>query len=418
MSVVENEKKVDKDSAFVLEDVLSEPVAAFLHSGESIEDAIKVANIVIDTNALLLPYGAGGASISATGATYTKIAKEDRLVIPAQVMREYLKNRPKKIGELIQGLSDSLSKLPQPPQISYPVLEGIDDFESLKKEVEEYGTLRKTMLASKSKLLDAVSSWSLKDPVLEAYRSSIPESAIIDTKVDRDDALKEMLARYQNSIPPGYKDASKDDGGVGDFLIWKTILEIGESSKVSTIFVSGEEKSDWQHRSNNVGFLPRFELIDEYRRASNGGSFFIIHLSELLQFFETKEEIVAEIRREERRVVAESNPVVACPYCEAESYTYLSTSLGASAAPHCDGCGKRFHVHRKKDEVVTHAWGETLTEPSVENVCLENCPECQHENTFKIGSRNGSTRWFYCGDCGVKVSAHRQRDGGILQNSH
>ena len=41
--------------------------------------------------------------------------------------------------------------------------------------------------------------------------------------------------------PPGYKDGAKDGGGVGDFLIWKTIATLGEQKKEHLIFVSEEE---------------------------------------------------------------------------------------------------------------------------------------------------------------------------------
>lgn len=412
------ETNLRKGSAFSLEDVLPDVADSFFHSGEDIYEAIKTANIVIDTNALLLPYGAGGASIAATGAAFEKIEKEERLVIPAQVLREYIKNRPKKVGELLQGLSDSLSKLPSPPKIHYPVLEGVDEFEELKKEISDYEKLRKSIMNCRSKLHDAISSWSLRDPVIEAYRKSFTRRSIFECNGDHDTILKEMMARYENSIPPGYKDAAKDDGGTGDFIIWKTILEVGQTSKRSTIFVSGDEKSDWQHRSNNTGFLPRFELIDEYRRASEGSSFFIIQLSDLLGFFEATDETVDEIRREERRATAASYPIVACPYCGNEKHIHLATFVGASATPYCDGCGQRFHVHRRKDGIAVHPWGQTQDEASTNEPCVEACPECEHENSFELGSRTGSTRWIYCVDCGVKISAHRQNDGGILLRSH
>jgi hypothetical protein len=37
-----------------------------------------------------------------------------------------------------------------------------------------------------------------------------------------------MQWRTDNQVPPGYKDASKDDKGIGDFLIWKSILDLGK----------------------------------------------------------------------------------------------------------------------------------------------------------------------------------------------
>jgi hypothetical protein len=57
-----------------------------------------------------------------------------------------------------------------------------------------------------------------------------------------DDLRKEHVFRFANQIPPGYKDAGKADEGIGDYLIWETILEIGRTRKASVIFVTGGEK--------------------------------------------------------------------------------------------------------------------------------------------------------------------------------
>ena len=43
-------------------------------------------------------------------------------------------------------------------------------------------------------------------------------------------------------MPPGYKDGRKEDEGIGDFLIWKSLLKFGEEKKLDLAFVTGEEK--------------------------------------------------------------------------------------------------------------------------------------------------------------------------------
>jgi hypothetical protein len=65
------------------------------------------------------------------------------------------------------------------------------------------------------------------------------------------------------------------------------------------IFVTGDEKSDWMVRSENTALFPRFELIEEYQRSSEGQSFHIMKFSELLDFFDVKQNVVAEVKKEE-----------------------------------------------------------------------------------------------------------------------
>ena len=62
--------------------------------------------------------------------------------------------------------------------------------------------------------------------------------------------MGEKSRRYRDKVPPGYKDASKDDGGIGDFLIWKTLLQLGSKEKKDFVFVTGEQKPDWFNQAS------------------------------------------------------------------------------------------------------------------------------------------------------------------------
>jgi hypothetical protein len=48
-----------------------------------------------------------------------------------------------------------------------------------------------------------------------------------------------------------------------------TILSVGTERKRDAVLVSRDEKSDWLYRSGNTALYPRFDLVDEYRRASD-----------------------------------------------------------------------------------------------------------------------------------------------------
>jgi hypothetical protein len=107
--------------------------------------------------------------------------------------------------------------------------------------------------------------------------------------------------RQEHKIPPGYKDSAKDDLGVGDVLIWHAILELGKRDKKDVLFVSADGKSDWYHQSDGP-LYPRFELVDEFRRVSDGASFHILKFSDFLDLFGAKETVVKEIRQEEAKL--------------------------------------------------------------------------------------------------------------------
>ena len=122
---------------------------------------------------------------------------------------------------------------------------------------------------------------------------------MVDPEVDREKLLEELKYRQDHRIPPGYKDANNDYSGIGDLLIWKTILKIGEEESRHLVFVSGDEKTDWRYQSENRPLYPRFELLDEYRIVSKGKSLLIITFAELLEQFGAPAPVVEEVRQEE-----------------------------------------------------------------------------------------------------------------------
>ncbi|PZE55679.1 hypothetical protein DEJ04_14020 [Curtobacterium sp. MCLR17_044] len=102
------------------------------------------------------------------------------------------------------------------------------------------------------------------------------------------DAIKDDgKQRYENKVPPGYKDANKTNGNeYGDLIIWKEILSFGQRMKKPVIFVTDDAKEDWWliERGKTQGARP--ELIDEYWASAEQR----IHLYEPLQFLKHAKE--------------------------------------------------------------------------------------------------------------------------------
>ncbi|MEL7408280.1 MAG: PIN-like domain-containing protein, partial [Cyanobacteria bacterium J06558_2] len=75
-----------------------------------------------------------------------------------------------------------------------------------------------------------------------------------------------------------------------------------KSKEKDVIFVSGDQKSDWWHRVENQALYPRYELVDEFRRESNGFSLHIITFANFLNLYGATKDIVKEVRDEENKI--------------------------------------------------------------------------------------------------------------------
>jgi len=259
---------------------------------------------VLDTNVLLVPYDTSKESLNQIRQTYATLVAEKRLIIPGQVAREFAKNRANKLRKLYQQLSRKRN-VGQLQKGRYPLLESLDEYQqtvSLEKSIDDLlGEYQEAI----GKVLDRIREWNWNDPVSLLYGELFAEDMILDPPIDEARVKSELARRQLHKIPPSYKDSAKDDSGVGDLLIWFTILTIGETYKKSVIFVSGEEKADWWYRSENQPLYPRYELVDEFRRYSEGQSFHIIEFSHFLDLYGASESVVAEVRQEERQIRAE-----------------------------------------------------------------------------------------------------------------
>lgn len=267
------------------------------------EPLSKIKNKAIyflDTNALLLPYTTSSKSIAEIEKVYKQLIDKKHLFIPSQVAREFAKNRPEKIKEIFQQLSRKRSKLPNLYSGKYPLLSESKPYQEAIQLEEAIDSSIKKYAAKLNEVVDQIKNWSWDDPVTKTYNSLFNEGIIVETSMTEEQIEENLQLRYEHKIPPGYKDGGKEDDGIGDLLIWLTILEYAKKLRKDVIFVSGEEKADWFHRSEGQILYPRFELIAEFREKAIKKSFHIIKLSELLEVFGADETVVKELEFEER----------------------------------------------------------------------------------------------------------------------
>jgi len=293
----------DNYDIFVSNSVYPDAESIFQFSLKPLNEIKDDCYVVIDTNTLLLPYTVTSESLQEIRNTYLQLIQFKRLIIPGQVAREFAKNRANKISELHKQISKTRDSQQSSKLDFYPILESMNEFQEVRELYSKIDSHVKEYRKKLGEVLEKVKGWIWDDPVTLVYKDLFSVDVIIDLDINhekQEEIKQDLNHRSIHKIPPGYKDHSKSDQGIGDLLIWRTILDIGHRHKQSVVFVSSDEKSDWWHRSDNQTLYPRYELVDEFRRASNQQSFHIVTFSAFLELYGASQNVIKEVRREEQ----------------------------------------------------------------------------------------------------------------------
>lgn len=298
----------DEKDLFYLDKVFPEPDKIFSADYKRIDELYKTAVFVFDTNALLVPFDTSEKNLKEIKQILIKLKNEKRLFIPSRVAREFAKNRATKLGELFLSLRQLKGNLNSGTfKISqYPLLDGDDSYSKLKDNfeaiVKQIGQARSNIESIEQKIL----GWSWNDSVSLAYKEIFTSDTIESPSATPEEIEKDLKFRFAHRIAPGYKDSNKIDDGVGDLVIWHTILAIGKKFSNDVIFISNDEKNDWFHKQDKVGMYPKFELYDEFRRSTGNRSFSIISFLKFLELSNAKSETLEEVKQSITESSAES----------------------------------------------------------------------------------------------------------------
>jgi predicted transcriptional regulator with HTH domain len=189
---------------------------------------------------------------------------------------------------------------------NYPLLDSVNEYQKAHELEKQLNDSIREYNSTIAKILDVIGDWYWNDPVSELYGDLFAVDVVLDPAFNNEEIKERLDKDIFYKLPPGYKDARKDDEGIGDLLIWQTILEVAKTHKKSVIFVSLDKKPDWWSQSEGRPLYPRYELIDEFRRASQGNSFHIIKFSSFLNLYGATEEVVEEVRKEEVQAIIET----------------------------------------------------------------------------------------------------------------
>jgi hypothetical protein len=303
ISVAASDPQKQEVDPFWNRTVFPDPVEALRFCSPAVNMLFADALFVFDANTLLAPYQVSNQSANEIERIYRDLAKHDRLFMPEQAAREFAKNRGLKLAEMHEEVSTLTSTLPKAEPIYCPMLEGVAEYQRLPPLVESIRASLKTYKTLVASLKQTLSEWGWTDRISELYRELFTADRVLGHDIKDEDMMTELKWRYANQVPPGYKDKSKPDSGIGDYAIWKTILKLGKDRGSSVIFICNEKKHDWVYRSCEQALTPRMELCMEFHRTT-AKHFWLVNWPRFLELAGAKEVTVREAKRAERWAIS------------------------------------------------------------------------------------------------------------------
>lgn len=283
---------------FYLEKIFPEPSKLFEFEFKDLDSICKDCIYVFDTNVLFVPFLVSNKGFKDYKKIATELVKNKRLVIPARVAREFAKNRGENIKTLFRKLQEARERLGRGgfDLDSLPVFEDDTNYKRIKEIESEVNKFRTEYREKIDELSVQIKKWNWNDPVSLFYKKLWTNDSIIEMKIETDKVQADLKFRQEHQIAPGYKDKNKIDGGIGDLIIWQTIMEISKDRQKDIVFVTNEEKNDWFYNEKNTSLYPKFELFDEFRRFTAGHSISIINFEQFLVSQKASEETIKEIK--------------------------------------------------------------------------------------------------------------------------
>ena len=295
---------------------------------KKIDEIFKDALFVLDTNSLLAPFQAGKEGIDKIGKIYSTLIENERIYIPKQVLREFAKNRSLKISELFTNIDNLIASVPTIKPFEYPILSELNVYKTIKDKRELILKELKSYNEYLAELRNGITDWNWSDPVSNMYSFTFNEKSIIDTTSSEDELIKEYNQRIKNEIPPGNKDKTKETNAIGDFLIWKCILELGKEKQKDIILVSNDEKNDWLLKGNKKSIYTKYELVNEFYNWTGGKNFISINFARFLELQGVEVDLSMNLAIEDILLESKSNKLKTGTFDALEkSYLYIKDYL-------------------------------------------------------------------------------------------
>ena len=240
--------------------------------------------IVFDTNVLLAAYQWRNATKEQIEKIINKFYNENKLKYSMQVIKEFSKNRVFLIRERINDVANEMDMLTNvtPLEKLIPILNGKEIYmktQEIQKDYIRYINLYRDQLKIiKDELKKLVSDDSFFNLIYNTAQGNIIKNYTND---ELEELKIEGRRRFENKIPPGFKDKNKTNGNeYGDYILWKELMSL----KSNVIFVSNDEKADWCLKSDDGEILTtNLELLKEFFEETGGKNFIHIPIIKLAQ---------------------------------------------------------------------------------------------------------------------------------------
>ena len=363
----------DKTVAEIAYPVASSLFQVSLKPLEAIKDECYV---FLDANVLLRPYQYDTKGQEEIRKAYAHLSCQNRLFVAGQAAREFANRRTKLLQERHEELCALKEQLWKRPNVkrnepfNKAVLKWLGEkhgieakrqvanaaIEQLNAEFDKVEVAVKPLSEAVGKIISDLKSFRWNDPVSEMYTAIFTPEMVIEPVTDRETIQKDFNYRHQHKIPPGFADAGKGDethpyGAIGDLLIWYAMLDKAIADNKHIIFVSADaNKGDWWVVTGKTPLFPRFELVDEFYRATKGRTFHIVNFPDFLALYEASEVVVKEVRAEEaeQRLVADKDASI-------PPFVHLARIASQSLSP------AKIQAAQELSETVTRLYNEVLS---------------------------------------------------------
>lgn len=280
---------------FYLEKIYSNPFDVFELNDKGINEIKDSAIYIFDTNSLLFLYKILSKKESTNTLDeykriYSKLKTEKRLFIPARVAIEFSKNRGREVKRFLTTIKNKRDIASHAYKyFNAPILEGNPNYRKVLELEKNLNKLRKDYLDCLEKLEVDIIQFDWSDPVSTLYSELFTKELIIEVKMGKKELIEKLHFNIKYKNPPGFQDKTKPDEGIGDVIIWQTILEIGLASQNDIVFVTEDGKNDWFHQAEGKTALIKDQLLEEFKRFTNGKNICVINFLDFLKLQEANE---------------------------------------------------------------------------------------------------------------------------------